>query len=325
MTLIEILIAMGIMMLGMLGILTLFPIAIRSMSKAVNRTLGAAAAKNAIVSMSLYCIDLTDTAVYADTGVYGILDVNGDGSYDADDDFLLDADNTQWNLSQALYGFDADASHTIGHGWPDASFKLPDDLLNKAKVAKDFDKDGTVDAIPVDWHTDIGWTATFVPVPVDSDIDGYGDEDPKVGVDRDDSDGLSPYDDPVNITDQTLYAVQVAVWRNYKLFESIGANPKGTFGYQSPYVGISDVNGEFWNKVKTGDYLRYHAHGVWYQIQEVDKSNTRVKLAEDYRHAVLTDLNPHPLGTSDTLGPVKIDVASRWRLIALHDAVVGRD
>jgi hypothetical protein len=60
MTLVEILIATGILALGMMGILSLLPYAIRNTADSVHNTIGASVAKTAMASLKEYCVDLDD-------------------------------------------------------------------------------------------------------------------------------------------------------------------------------------------------------------------------------------------------------------------------
>ncbi len=181
----------------------------------------------------------------------------------------------------------------------------------------DNDGDGSIDEDPVDG--------------IDNDGDGLTDEDPLDGIDIDnDEDGLTNEDPPV-ITDTSIYSVQVAVWHNYRLIADIddGApgGVKGLFRLGFPdEVLISDENGEFWRKVRPGDYIRHRAHGIWYRIEELDKPT--VRLVQEFKHPMLVQsgdfLNPrdflNPGGR-----PARVDLASRFRLVTLHEGVVGHD
>jgi type II secretory pathway pseudopilin PulG len=60
MTLVEILIATGILALGMMGILSLLPYAIRNTADSVHNTIGASVAKTAMASLKEYCLDLDE-------------------------------------------------------------------------------------------------------------------------------------------------------------------------------------------------------------------------------------------------------------------------
>lgn len=309
MTLIEILIAMGILAVGMLGILALFPLAVRSISVAVNRTLGAAAAKNMIVSLRQYSIDLSQ----AGAGPYGQIDMGGAGTA-----YL---DGSSGTLSGALAGYHANTP--LGHGYPVATFRIPEDLSNGAALASRFN--GL--ALPVSFHEDVGVSAVFVPLPSDDDVDGYADEDPPGTTPANfDGDGATDEDGIAvggTVTDQTLYSVQVAAWRDCKLLTDIDDGSPGyvtgTFSFDNPTrVAIDDENEDFWNKVKDGDYIRHHDYGIWYQIHDVDRANSRVVLSQPFRHSVLVN-------AGQTLGPAQVDLASRWNLVGLYNAVVGHD
>ncbi len=303
MTLIEILIAMGILAIGMMGILTLFPLAIRNISIAVNRTMGAAVAKNAIASLSMYAVDLSRLDASFPPVVIG--EVAADGTNNGSNVLL---EGVGGNMSWAIYAYHTDNPPGIGHGVPRRSFQMPDDLANADAVGRDFDGKPGVDAVTVPWHTDFGWTATFLPMPVNDDPgnDDLADEDPVDGIDNDGD--LSTDEDDVNITPTTIYAVQVAVWRNYRLIYPAAAAPTGTFKSGESEVSILGADAEFWTKVKPGDFIRHKDHGIWYQIAEL--SGGSVFLAGEFSHPV------------DSISG-DVEVASRFRLVAIYDSAVG--
>lgn len=60
MTLIEILIAIGILALGMMGIMSLVPVAIRHTSAALQNSTGGSVAQTAITSLNNYSLDVSD-------------------------------------------------------------------------------------------------------------------------------------------------------------------------------------------------------------------------------------------------------------------------
>ena len=309
MTLIEILIAMGIFTIGVMGILTLFPVAIRNVSVAVNRTMGAAVAKNAIASIRLYAIDLSVApGVYATIGTPSFITLDGRSGV---------------SFSHAIrdYHRHATKGRYLGQGVYHDSFKIPGDVTLPASLSG-----GGGGYVAVPWHQDMGWTATLRPTPKDGDGDGVADEDPK-GVDKfdvdhefvdddgdDPGDGTLTDEDEPNIDDDTVYQAQIAVWRNYALVASAGVT--ADFGNDSRTVDIAHGGDtDLWNKVKPGDYIRHVGHGVWYQIAQVlpgaGLADGQIVLSEKFSHPFAAPLS----------GP--IELANRFRLVALYDTVVG--
>jgi len=182
MTLVEILIAMGILAFGLFGILTLFPIAIRNISTATGRTSAATVAKSVMTSLQSGYLDLrshklssTDnrTEVTADpvldepsgAALYWIY-TSGFGT------------STDPRFSRVIQYFAAQGG-TVGDGSTDSTFRIPDNLANKTDVG-----DGNL--VKPDWAPGYGWTATFLPLSDDID-------------------------------EHTCYRVQIAVWREYQL------------------------------------------------------------------------------------------------------------
>jgi len=312
MTLIEILMAMGIFMLGVIGILTLFPVAIRNISIAVNRTIGAAVAKNAIASMRLFAIDLywvpSDFAT-----IHATSDIELDGRFGS-------------SFSHAVrdYHLDAIASggtdgRYLGHGIYHDPFKIPEDVELSDVLKGDINGDGTPEYVAVPWHPDFGWTATLRPMPKDDNVppNALADEAPA---------GIGAGDDPPNIDDNTAYQTQIAVWRNYALIDSAGTtgiSAKGKFHPAPQYlvdqdrVAITDVGGagsDLWNRVKPGDYIRHRRHGVWYQIAEVLPATGEIILTKAYAHPFAREAAPLE---------GEVQFANRFRLVALYDTVIG--
>jgi len=323
MTLIEILMAMGIFMLGVIGILTLFPVAIRNISIAVNRTIGAAVAKNAIASMRFFAIDLSvapDEFATITDGAPPDTELKGQPG------FSFSHAVRDYHLAAATDG------RYLGHGvYNQDSFKIPGDVNLPASL---IGGGGAYVAVP--WHADFGWTATLRPMPKDDDGDGLKDEEP-AGID-DDGDG-SFGDDPPNIDDNTVYQAQIAVWRNYALIKSRDAMGNFTTGKFHPYgnlllqypkadagkVYIKECGAgdpDLWNRVKPGDYIRHRGHGVWYQIAEVQPGTAP---APYQGQIILARAYSHPFAREAAGATLEGDVefANRFRLVALYDTVIG--
>jgi len=307
MTLVEILIAIGILALGTMGIASLFYLGVRNASVSWHRLTAAAVARNAITSLRSYSLDLSVLP-----GAYGGLDMN-------DDSDLLDAAIdiplrgwAQSFLSDALAHYHL--THTaMGHGYYYDTFQIPRDVLLPASLAGKWQ--GTTAYVSCPWDADYGWTATIWPTPIDDDADGLADEDPPgnadgVGDDNDDGDGLVDEDGP-NVSGRAIFQVQVAAWRKYRLIRNVGA-VSATFQPGSQTVSIAGATADFWNKVKVGDWIRHRRHGVWYRVMDLDRATDRVVLAEPFSHPFATTLT----------GPV--DLADRFHLISVYDAAIGR-
>jgi len=138
MTLIEILIAAGILALGMVGILSLFLLAIHNVSTAVSRTVGASVARQAAVSLEHYSLDLAALDTPAVASVGGI-DLDGSGA----------------NVCGAI-----STVANVGDGWADPCFRLPEGCI----LPDALKGDAAGNCVKVRWNPDYGWTATFLPI-----------------------------------------------------------------------------------------------------------------------------------------------------------------
>ena len=308
MTLIEILIATGILAVGLIGLLSLFLLAIRNVSTTVGRTMAASVAKQVIVSFDHDALDLGALDVPY-TGVSAVPYVSG---------LALDGGTTA--LCEAIHSHHVNVFN-IGHGVPVSCFRIPECSELPDYLKGDPDGDGTPEYVAVRWEYDpvkkrrrrspYGWTATFMPIET-GDNDGQHDEDPDVDGSDDDGDG-SDGEDPVTITDHTTYFVQVAVWRDYRLFSGLGS-PTGDFTAadaapdNNRTVVIHNAADEFWDTVRPGTYIRHKGIGIWYQVSSVSKPN--VMLSGEFWHPVS--------GTHTG----EVEVASRFRLVALYDTVL---
>ena len=263
-TLIEILIAVGVLAIGIIGILTFFPVAIRNISVAVSRTVAASVGKSVVVSLNHYAIDLS---VIDPDNLAG----NPAGTISAGaDTFVLDGTRDSW--TDALLGFDGD----VGNGDGTDSFKIPDGVT-LPKVLRT--SAGTTVAVP--GKDEYSWSATFLPIPMDAAID-----------------------------DSTIYSVQIAVWRNHELFTGLGL-PTGTFENGNDEVDISGEADEFWDAAKPGNFIRHTGMGIWCQIKDRNSGADTVTLSRNFYH------------TSASISG-SVEVASRFRLVALYDTTVGQ-
>jgi len=294
MTLIEILIAIGIMSLGMIGIATLFHLAVRNITTAGHRTSAAAVAQNALSSMRVYSLDLS--VAPAQYAIVGACPLDGQSP-----------ESLAWVLV-----YYHETINPIGHGYYLDTFQIPRDVT--LPTVLDGQWNGTTAYVACPWDRDYGWTAAIRPTPINDDplADDLADEDPPDGVNND-GDGQTDEDGP-NVSRQTVWQVQIAAWRLYRLTEGLDGvlGPlSATFYRGSTTVDIAGESDDFWNRVKTGDFIRHRKYGVWYRIAELNESARQVVLTEPFAHPFASAL----------AGPA--DCASRFHLISVCDSTIG--
>lgn len=299
-TLVEILIAMGILAFGLFGILTLFPIAIRNISTATGRTFAATVAKSAMASIQIGYLDIWDHKLSSTDSRAARNQADEPDLKDPEiAGYLYSVYNTYQvvpQLSTAIYNYALSAG-VVGDGSTAAlkTFRIPDDL-DDATIAGD--QDGNL-VIP-SWAPEYGWTATFLPMPIGPTIDAH-----------------------------TRYRVQIAVWRKYELkWEgSLGEinkfpSPAAFDGQDSDGDGEIDDSSEaclievlpqLCAKAATGDYIRLDDLGIWYRIEDVDDENNFVKLAVPFHH--------HAAQAAPLSGPASI--ASRFKLLGVYETIIG--
>jgi type II secretory pathway pseudopilin PulG len=296
MTLVEILIAVGIMSLGMIGIAALFHLAVRNITTAGHRTIAAAVVQNALSSMRTCSLDLSvapDQYATITIGVGDTRDLKGQPT-----------DSLAWILAYYHEQKAPTPGGGIGHGHYLDTFQIP----RVGVVTLPPNLNGQSNKyVACPWDKDYGWTATIRPTPIDEDGDGVADEDPPDGVDND-GDWQTDEDGP-NVSRQTVWQVQVAAWRLYRLTAGTGA-VSATFHRDSRTVDIVGESADFWNRVKTGDFIRHRRYGVWYRIAGLNPSLDQVRLVEPFTHPF-----------ADLSGPA--DFASRFHLISVCDSTIG--
>ena len=315
MTLIEILIAMGILAMGLFGVLSLFPVAIRNVGMSVNRTKAVGMATDAIYSMrqrhlNMQMVGFTgvrtaDTErfkVATNPNVTRLSTLTGMRSFP----HLI-----QWFI--ATNGNDA-----VGWGAPVGSGRLSgptfkighrDFLFYDWNPEDDtIDNDGYVPVLEYDhlsgeWlPTQFGWTATFLPL--------------------DDNFNAATAQEVA----KTNYRVQVAVWRNYKLRYD-GSLPQGDRRYRRL---DAELNGDAAQRIVTlnapvpnarpGDYFRVDMHGVWYRIESI--SGNEVTLVAPFRHPAAQSVGDPVFDPGAAADPITVSIASSHRLIGIYEALI---
>jgi Flp pilus assembly pilin Flp len=308
-TLIECLFAAAILAVGIIGIFSLVPVAIRQVSTSLGATVSAAAAKNALISLQNRQLEACDytwppdwpPVPFATSFLNGTTALNMGGTPAG----LI----TFPDLPTALYAYNvANPGAPIGDGrtagpLAGPTFKVPGlqtdpawitqaswDVLRTAANAAvpnswPWALGQRPSYIPVPWARDFGWTATFVPVAL-----------------------------PIGPT--TQYRVQVAVWRAYRLLYdgpaavAAGAAAMGTFGNGSQTVTLRGPAAEVARltaMASAGSYIRLDAYGIWYKIQAISGANVTLMTPFSHPAAPLT-------------GPVS--VASNFQLMGLYEGVV---
>jgi len=312
MTLVEILIAIGVLAVGMMSICALLPLGIRNTASSVDKTVAASVAKTVVASLKYYSIDLT-SGLDAFIGGQKLADAG--------------------SLAKAIYDYHMDGLadtppgriigiYPLSDGEKCRPFMIPQDVL--------LDPDMLGGAAPhfyVKYYDDstlttcsYGWTATLMPaLVVDDDGDGRCDEDWPDGLDNDGNNGVD--EDPPHITQTSAYRMQIAVWR-----VGGGLLDLGDFDY---LAAITMSNGskiitvkagtegdKLLRLAKPGDYVMREYHGLWYRIAVVDESNRKIILEKRFYTPFLPQDTP-----LDVCGHLKL--ASRFRLVALYDALIA--
>jgi len=321
-TLVEVLFATGILMLGVLGIMSLVPMAMHQVTITSNKTISAAIAKNALAALQYGQLDLVDYTTTADTALFNTsYRERRTGLNLISSDTAL-ASYAGW--PEAIYRIAADTM--IGNGQYEdmPSFQIPGerDLIHPATwtdLLGSFTGPRPV-FVPAPWARGYGWTATFLPLTEDNDGDGLYDEDPDQGPlhYNIDDDGDGPTDeDPFEIYPETVYRVQIVVWRHgpwrnkpERLYIRHGDGLLGEFQDGKREVLL---NGPI-PKVDVGDYIRMDDYGVWYRIADIQGGETAspiLKLATKFRH---------PSGAVLTARTVSI--ANNFKVAGLYEGLV---
>ena len=342
MTLTEVLFAMGILLVGVLSIMSLVPVAIHQVITSSDNTLGAAIGQSAIVSLQNGQLDMgnyeVDTAIYPNPPDYMYRFNEFYRSPDALPDTVLmhlrffdnhvEADTDLYsygNWPAAIHALHRDRVDDNQRGFGNGaavngqvrpSFTIPGDT----PIFTSATWDGLVNQsapqlVPVPWAQDYYWSATFLPIPADDDLDGSEDNDP-YEYDSGLGYGTGGADDL--IMPGTHYRVQVAVWRwvnpNSKLMlydETDGIRANWTVGSKQVQLAPgSDIR-----LANQFDYIRMDDYGVWYRIAEYDFANASdtVTLVTPFKHP------------DDTVGAFtnrSISVASDFKLVGVYEAIV---
>jgi len=232
-TLTEILIATGILLVGMLGALSVFPLALRNVQTALDRTSGAAAAENVLSALQRRQLGIT-----APAPGHALYDESADSTASKigymKEENNPEADEKDWDtydtMADVIAAYHLADTKRVGWGlrpvdgaegtiWP--TFRVPGDIEN--------DITGVNDAVSVPENPQLDWTAVFVPRTKNDNNYWYPGSDPLGDADGDgddEDDDFGPDDDPIISSDPDdadtpdiktpRYRVQVAVWRNYE-------------------------------------------------------------------------------------------------------------
>lgn len=355
MTLTEVLFATGILLVGVLSIMSLVPVSIHQVASTSDNTIGAAVARNAFIALRyghLDAMDHVDPDEPAETILYNTAYRNGDIQlYGVGAESNL-ADFAGWPAviyarhwrradyspasDRASYGYGYCGTNTAaaGHG---PAFQIPGDtvLFQQATVDTLFQAGSrrravleTLTAggntydhpklIPSGWAQDYYWSATFLPIAADDDGDGTIDEDRFDTLDNDDdSDGVLNEDDTV--MPGTSYRVQLAVWRV--------VNPQAPlmlYGGDSGNPRTADwtegtntvtIKDGDLRGVKNFDYIRMDDYGVWYRIASIEDQTGP--------NPVVTLVSPftHP-DTGQAFNDMNISITNDFKLVGLYEDVV---
>jgi prepilin-type N-terminal cleavage/methylation domain-containing protein len=143
MTMIEILVAVGLLGVGMMGICALLPVSIRNTSQTVNKSVAASVAQTALSSLRQSCLNLSPEAF--DSGDFAT--ISG-----AARSFSLNGQDA--TLSEAIYQYDEQDGNTVS---TDHGFQLPQDLAGEEDL-----HDGNV-VFYGSGQNGYGWSATLIP------------------------------------------------------------------------------------------------------------------------------------------------------------------
>jgi len=285
MTLIEILMGTFILSVGLMGVLSMFPVAIRAVEETSNQITGPGIGRDVAVGLS-----------------HGTLDIYADLASDSDDrsgvrvpEILTDAaTNTttplhffsSWSEAIAYADINSKGIGTLD----DPTFQLPWDLANPEDVG-----DGRVVTVP--WADGYGWTATFLPdyTPVDENT-SYRVQ---IAVWRNYE--LIPQDEAVKGTFHGRSARDNGVDDD----EDGEIDELNETFYVSLNQAVADVD--------VGDHVRLNDHGVWYQITGIKKNKKGLWLAGMFDPG------------KDSAQTGYVSFASRFKLVGLFETTVGPD
>lgn len=295
----EMLFAAGILAIGVLGIMSLVPVAMRQVADTSANTLGPLIAKNALISLQHGQLDMADydaadyTAL-ADSVLFNTGYRRGRTGLNIGADTPL-VGYSGW--SEAIYQYHVDGT-AVGNDSPsppgdNPTFQIPGgmDYLHTDTWQDLFGRPDRPPFIPVAWASAHGWTAVFLPISAGGDL----------------------------ITPFTTYRVQIAVWRQPKWRKNArklllyAGTRDGAFidGDAGVVLSGGDIA-----RADVGDYIRLDDYGVWYRINgiEHDTSQPEVTLATPFQHP---SGGPLPTGS--------VSIASSFKLIGLYEGQIGPD
>jgi Tfp pilus assembly protein PilV len=298
MTLIEVLIAIFILAIGLVGILALFPVAVDGVGTVLKRSHGADLAENASVALAMGGVKLYASGA---TNDWRPVDAAGHTVKFADDT-LPAAPVSGWkDWPEAISKINAAAAGDTTKTYEPAArryFQIPRDLVVDAgdgDAARRTFLDRTGDLVSpasVAGETALsdgyGWSATLMPI--DATIDA-----------------------------STRYRVQIAIWRRHELTyygPTAGFNVKfakdKNDGDDQSVATLQSVPDGFTDRVVVGDYIRRRDIGVWHKITAVLEDAGKVEIR------VTPDLSPD----TPTGQPKEFEIASRRWLVGLYETMI---
>jgi len=154
MTLIEILMGTFILSVGLMGILSMFPVAMRAVEQTGGQTTGPAAGRNAALSLEMGEVDVWD---YHDEYLDGRFRIKGT------------ALTSWWHWPEAVYAYAQAYASSVDGTENNPTFRIGGEMTGLLL------DDAPLEYVPFA-DTDYGWTATFLPlsdVTVTLDRTGY--------------------------------------------------------------------------------------------------------------------------------------------------------
>lgn len=325
MTLVEILIAVGILAFGMFGILTMFPVAIRNVQTNFGNTRAAGVARQVTSAMQQGEITLAPDVWNTPTDMKNNL---GAGGAPVDWSTLgLTGGNPPKSIGAVIYQAEQGniggltTADRVGNGAGNPAFQigavdptntggmpwLYTTLGGDPSPVVPIYRPGITDGDGEPEQTDFGWSATFMPL-------------------TDQNNNLT---DGVQVGPSTLYRAQISVWRDHQLkYGPTGVTVDTLWGYDgndNDGDGTDDDPTEHQMILLTqpipdanpGDYIRINRHGVWYKIEAIGQVGGQPRLVE------LVGKYQIPGGGALAGTNPTVSIASHYRLLGTFETMVG--